>query len=408
MISAPELHDGGLAAAGGSIDEVEPNDGEDVATPVALGATARGKIDPDTDVDFYRVDVDKTGVLQVALSGIDGVDLSLELLDGTGTSLGKSDRGGVRVREGIPNAGVTPGRYTLVVRQIPKKKPKSSRSKKRAAAQESAAPAPAPVYELTAQLIALAPGMERETDDDRGTANDLIVADNATGYIGWSGDDDVWKLSVETLSEKNALDISVSAVEGVALELEVTDAIGTPLATRKAARGQPLTLKSMLLVVAPGAAPFYYLTVRGTGSNPETAYGLHATASVLGPDAELEPNDIADKPQVIPADRTVVHASWTPGDVDCFALPPAPAERTVEFTVDMPADLDLAAELLVNGESVATMNKGGKGVVEKISATVPANGNVVLRVKNPIATATAEATYDVSVSESAGPGDNAP
>jgi hypothetical protein len=409
MITAPDLGDGGAGTtAGASVDEIEPNDGEDVATPLALGAIARGKIDPETDADFYRLDVDKDGVLQVSLSGIDGVDLSLELLDGTGTSLGKSDRGGVRVREGIPNAGVSHGRYTLVVRQIPKKKPRPAKPKKGAPPPDAAVAAAAPVYELTAQLIAPAAGAEREPDDDRGTSNDLIVADNATGYIGWTGDKDVWKLSVETLSDKNALDIAVSAIEGVALELEVADGIGTVLATRKAPRGQAIALKSMLPVVAPGAPPFYYLTVKGTGSNPETAYTLHATASVLGPDAELEPNDNADKPQVIAADRTVVHASWTPGDIDCFALVPTAGERTVEFSIDTPASIDLAAEILVDGASVATANKGGKGVPEKISATVPANGKVVLRVKNPDANATGEATYDVSVSESAGAGDNAP
>jgi hypothetical protein len=76
------------------------------------------------DADYYRLDVDKPGVLQVTLSGVEGVDLSLELLDGTGTSLGKSERTGARIKEGIPNAGVMAGKYTLVVRQAPKKKPK--------------------------------------------------------------------------------------------------------------------------------------------------------------------------------------------------------------------------------------------------------------------------------------------
>src|SRR5690606_9559861 len=105
------------------------------------------------------------------------------------------------------------------------------------------APAPAPVYELTAQLVNTPKGGELEPDDDRGTANDLIVADNVTGYIGWSGDRDVWKLSVETLSDKNLLDIHVSAVEGVALELEIADGLGQPLATREAPRGTPLVMR---------------------------------------------------------------------------------------------------------------------------------------------------------------------
>jgi hypothetical protein len=347
-------------------------------------------------------------VLQVTLSGVDGQDLSLELIDGSGTSLGKSERTGVRVKEGIPNAGVTPGPYTLVVRQVAKKKAKPPKAKKGAPpVEEAAAPVSAPVYELTAQLVPLPAGAERELDDDRGTANDLIVADNATGYLGWTGDKDVWKLSVETLSDKNALDIEVSAVEGVALELEVTDGVGVVLASRKAGRGQPMLLRSLLPVVPDGAPPFYYLTLKGDRSNPETAYTLHASAQVLGPDPEIEPNDNADKPQVIAAERTVVHASWTPGDVDCFALAPSDQPRTVDIDIDTPSEIDLDAELLVDGKSVAVANKGKKGVAEKVSGEVPANAKAVVRVKNPDATATTEAKYDVHVQESTGTGDNA-
>ncbi len=410
MITQAQLPGGG-AGTGVLADEIEPNDGEDVATPVALGGTGRGKIEPETDADYYRLDIDKSGVLQVSLAGIEGVDLSLELLDGTGTSLGKSDRPGARVKEGIPNAGVTPGRYTLVVRQVPKKKPKAVKSKKGAAAATEAEAAPAgsaPTYELTAQLVPIPVGGEREPDDDRGTANDLIVTDNAVGFVGWSGDKDVWKLSVETLSEKNALDIQVSAIEGIALELEVTDGVGTVLASRKAPRGQALWLENMLPVVPEGAPPFYYLTVRADRSNPETAYTLHATAAPLGPDPELEPNDNADKPQMIAADRTTVHASWTPGDVDCFTLAPANTARTVDFEIDTPSEIDLQGELLVDGKSVASANKGGKGVLEKVSALVPAGAKVVLRVKDPDAAATATAKYDVRVQESGATGDNAP
>jgi hypothetical protein len=252
-------------------------------------------------------------------------------------------------------------------------------------------------------------GSEREPDDDRGTANDLIVADNAVGFMGWGGDKDVWKLSVETLSDKNALDIALSAIEGVGLELEITDGVGAVLATRKAPRGQALKVQNMLPVVPDGAPPFYYLTVKADRSNPETSYTLHASATVLGPDPELEPNDVLDKPQTIATDRTVVHASWTPGDIDCFTVPPAAGERTIEFAIDVPSEIDLAGEILVDGKSVATADKGKKGALEKISATVPANAKVVLRVKNPDAAATtSEAKYDVTVTESSATGDNAP
>lgn len=404
VVAKPLVDDAGASSA---IEEIEPNDGDDVATALAPGATVRGRIEPDADVDRYRVEVAEAGAMVVELTGIDGVDLALELADGAGAVIGRSDRAGARVREGLPNVGVAPGRYVLTVRG---KKIAAGKKGKRAKAPVDAGVAtqPAPVYELTARIQPIGQGAEREPNDDRGTAAELIVGDTVTGYVGWAGDADVWKLSVETLSDKNALDVQISAVEGVGLELEITDGIGTVLATRKAPRGQALLVQNMLPVVAEGAPPFYYLTVSGDRSNPETSYTLHATAQVLGPDPELEPNDNADKPQMIAADRTVVHASWTPGDVDCFTLAPAEAERTVEFSIDTPADIDLAAEILVDGTSVAKADKGKKGVLEKISAPVPAGAKVVLRVRNPDTKATIAAKYDVTVAESSGTGDNAP
>lgn len=397
-----ELPDAGRAGPGATADEIEPNDGSEVATPLAMGGTARGKLESENDIDYYRIQVDKQGVLQAMLSGVDGQDLILELADSSATSLARSDRGMIRIKEGVPNAGVSAGRYDLIVRQAAKKKVKQKKG-----AAEPPPPPPAPVYELVVQLIEPTKGSEREPDDDRGTANDLIVADNATGFIGWSNDRDVWKLSVETLSEKNALDIEVSAVEGVALELEVADGIGQLLATRKAPRGAPLVVRGLVPVVKEGAPPFHYVTIKGDKSNPETAYTLHATAHIIGTDEELEPNDLVDKPAQMPPDRTVVHATWTPGDVDCFALAPVATEQTVDVSVDTPNEINLDIELLVDGKTVAIANKAGKGAVEKLSASVPANGRPVIRIKNPDANAKVEAKYDLSVQES-GAGDNAP
>ena len=405
VINEPQLADAGRVA-GASTDESEPNDGDEVATPMALGGTARGKIDPETDADYYHVNVDQAGVLAVSLTGIDGMDLQLELADGSGTVLAKSDRGGAKVKEGIPNLGVTAGRYTLIVRQVKKKPVKPAKGKK--APDPEPAPAAVPVYEVSAQLVDAGKGGEREPDDDRGTANDLIVADNVTGYIGWASDRDVWKLSVETLSDKNLLDVHVSAVEGIALELEISDGLGQPLATRKAPRGAPLVMKGLLPNVPPGTSPYHYLTVRGDKSNPETAYTLHATARLAGTDEEIEPNDLADKPYMMPTDRTVVHATWSPGDIDCFGLAPAGTARQIDVTVDTPAELNLDVELLVDGKPIAVANKGGKGVVEKLTAVAPANGRPVVRVKNPDANASVEAKYSVSIQESTATDDNAP
>jgi hypothetical protein len=374
-------------AQGPSSDEVEPNDTDDKATPLALGASVmRGKLEPDGDIDRFRITVTAAGALSVSISPVDA-DLALELEDGTGAVIAKSDRGGVRTREGVPNFGVQPGSYIAVVREI-KHKPKKGSAEARVA----------PVYEITAQMVPAQPNAEREPDEDRGTANELIVGDTGTGYIGWSNDVDVWKLSVEAIGAKDALDYELSAVDGVAFDVEVDDGVGSALVHRKAARGAPLIVRGLVPAVPAGAPPFEYVTIKATGSNPELAYSLRVSGHVVGTDAEIEPDDTPDRAMAWPADRTVVHGTWTPGDVDCYALAPGGA-RSISASIEPSGDIALIAELLVDGNVVATSAGGGKGAAQKLSGNAAASAHVIVRVKGAEERATVEGTYDITVQD---------
>jgi hypothetical protein len=359
----------------GDADEAEPNDSDDTATVLALGASMHGRIDaPFTDVDYYRIDVTTAGALALELSAVDQIDLTLEIQDGAGTVLARSDRGGVAAKEGVPNLGVQPGRYTAIVRQ--KKATVKGKPPKKP-------PPPPPVlpYDITAKLGAFAGNAEREPDDDRGTANDLIVGDPVTGYIGWTDDVDVWKLSVEALSAKNVIDLEIVAVENAAFTLEIADGVGAVLLSRKAPKGAGLIVKRFAPNLAPGAPPFHYVTIKATPSNPESAYSLRVTGDSPNPDDELEPNDTVDKPMAFPPERTVVDGWWSPGDIDCYAIPPDPAVRALQIDVETHPEGDLSAELLVDGKSVAKSDVKGKGSWEKVLATVPGNARAVLRIR---------------------------
>ena len=400
LVQAPVFSDAatpaGKPSPGATTDETEPNDGVDTATPLPLGGTVRGRIATDGDVDEYRIDVTSAGALAVMVSAVDGMDLTLEIIDDSGDSIARSDRGGVRAVEGVPNLGVSPGRYTAIVRAKkppPPPKPKPAKPAKPAKPPKKGAPppepapvadtqppaGPAPVYEITASLSQPAAGAEREPDDDRGAANDLVAGEPGTGYIGWTGDVDAWKLSLETLSTKNVIDLEVGAIDGVALTLELTDAAGGALLTRHGARGAPLLVKSVWPAVAAGAPPFFYLILRGDRSNPDTPYAIKVTARVLEPDTETEPDDTLDHPFVFPPDRTTVHASLTPGDTDCFALPVNAAARDVDVTLEPRGDLDLVAELVVDGKVVAKSDQAA-GAAERLHWKVPANAVAIVRV----------------------------
>ncbi|HET7505527.1 MAG TPA: hypothetical protein VFK02_31120 [Kofleriaceae bacterium] len=414
VVTTPALPDGGVPG-GPATEEIEPNDTSEVATVLPIGGSVRGKIDPDTDVDRYRIDVASAGALSVMATGLEGLDVVLEIEDASGAVIARSDRGGPRVREGVPNLAVTPGRYTAVIearkpgkqaaaRPSPKKKPA------RKAAPEPVKPVGGP-YEITASMVVPAAGAEREPDDDRGSANDLIAGDTGTGYLGWTGDVDVWKISVEALSARNALDVELSAVEGVTLQLEIADGIGKPIVRRKGARGGPLVVRGFVPAVPAGAPPFLHLIVRdptpregkevADRSNPETAYQIRAIARVIAPDAELEPDDTPETAMPVPADRKSLHAHWSTGDVDCFAVPPDPAARTIEVSIDMPNELDLAIDLLIDDKLVEKSDHPGKGAAEKVKAVVPGGARAVIRVRG--ADATADAAYELAIDETPAP-----
>jgi hypothetical protein len=388
----------GSAGTGGISDEIEPNDSGEVATVLALGATVRGKIEPDNDADYYRIAVTQRGTLAVTTNLVDA-DLTVDIEDSTGAVIAKSDRGGTRVREGVPNLGVAPGQYTVIVRKKQPPPPKRRRGRR---PPPEPKPSPPVAYELAATFAVPAANTEREPDDDRGTANDLIVGDTAQGFIGWSGDEDIWKLSIEALSEKNSIAIEVGAVEGVQLALQLADGIGRPLLVRKAPKGQPLVVRNVLPVVPAGGPPFHYLAISGDRSNPETAYSVRVTAKPVEPDQEAEPNDTSEKPMAFPPDRTRVDGVWTAGDVDHYAIAPDAAPRTLDLAL-APADVDLSLELLVDGKVIATSAEKGKGTAEKLSGAVPANATAIVRVKSARASASGEGTYELTVREGAAP-----
>jgi len=393
VVTTPGLPDGGTRGA--VSDEVEPNDRDDAATALALGATVHGKIEPDTDVDRYRIDVTAAGALSVMVSPLDTLDAMLEIQDASGNVVARSDRGGVRIREGVPNLGVTPGRYIAVVQaKLPRKKPPKK------GGPEPARPSGGP-YEIAASMVTPAVGAEHEPDDDRGQANDLIIGDTGTGYLGWTGDADVWQVSVEALSAKNALDVELSAVEGVALSVEISDGVGQPIITRKGPRGAPLVVRGFVPAVPQGAPPFHYLTVKGDRSNPETAYQLRVAAKVIPPDAEIEPNDTPETAMPVPTDRKSLHAHWSAGDVDCFAVPPEDAARTLDVSIDTPGDLDLAIDLYVEGKLVTKVDHPGKGAAERVTAPVPAGAHAVIRVHG--ADIPGEGAYELVINEGAAP-----
>ncbi|MCA9676503.1 MAG: PPC domain-containing protein [Kofleriaceae bacterium] len=392
--AAVEVVDRGQVGARTSGDEREPNDRDADATPTAPGSLVRGSLDGETDVDVYKIAVPTTGQLRVMVGGIDGVDLKLELRDDHGAVLARSDRGPAGTVEGFPDFGVVKGDYFLAVAEYvkPRKKPKKAKKPKKGAPDAAAEPVgrtgPSPVYELTIDLVERAPDLtEIEPDDDAGTAVEVLLADTVHGWIGWSGDVDLWKLSLEGIGERYGLDVEVAGVDGLKLAVEVLDAGGEIVQARKGDKGGPVVIQSIVPSIAPDQPPWYFVKIAADRSNPEVGYDLRFTTRLLEHDEEVEPND--DPARATPlrfdgvATSGTMRAGWVTGDVDRFLLEPQPDAVLLDVGVEPPPGVDLSLEVaLADGAMIAAGDAAGPGKRERLSGVaIPAGQGAIVTVK---------------------------
>ena len=355
------------AATAEILEEREPNDQAAQATPLTLGATGRGTLDSEGDVDIYRVELAAAGVLAARLSGIDDVDLILELLDAGGAQLARSDRGPARTAEGLANYSLQPGVYYLAVREFVSKR----RQK------QGPRTGPSPAYDLTVEILGEPdPGQEREPNDDVASAREILIGDDGTGYIGWTGDVDVWKLPIEGFTAQYSLDMDITGVPGVTLTLDVLDDGGALVLRRAGEAGGGLCVRNFVPVTEDNASQgpaqrFYYARLTARRSNPADPYRLRVSTRLLDLEEEIEPNDDAGAATPLREDDRLSEGKrtghLTVGDVDQYRLAPGgqPLLLTVEVT---PRDAaNVTVTVLAGGETLAMANAGDKGGKEYLA-----------------------------------------
>jgi hypothetical protein len=346
----------------------------------------------DADRDVYKLHLDQPAMVTLALDGIDA-DLILEVASADGTLIAKSDRGPAKVAEGMPDLGLARGDYTVTVRAFarpakPVKKPKPPKGKhKDDPPPPDAAPPPvveSSAYHLTAAVVAPADATEREPDDDTGSASEVFLGDTVHGWVGWSGDVDLWKLSLEGLGQRNALDLDVGAVPGVALTVELLDGAGHTLLARHGAKGAGVAIGRVQAAITPGQPPYHYIKISGDRSNPLDGYALTVAGRVLDLDEEAEPNDQPEQASALAADATAqtgtMRAAFAPGDVDWFTLPAATEDTMLDLTVEAPPDVDLAISARTDAGVLGTADAGKAGVRERLSVTIPAKAQVRIQI----------------------------
>jgi hypothetical protein len=188
--------------------ESEPNDRRDQANEIRLGESAKGYFHKRGDYDWYRLVISDPGknIIRIDLSGVPGVDVSLEIYDENGHSLKRSSRSQKGEPEAITRFGIKEGTYFITAygRDISEKDP----------------------YTLSTRLIGpWEEGQEFEPNDDMHKANEIRLGETIQGLFQAKNEPDWYKLVIDKPG-KNIIRVDLSGVEGVNPFLFIHDAQG--------------------------------------------------------------------------------------------------------------------------------------------------------------------------------------
>src|SRR5690606_2961505 len=274
--------------------------------------------------------------------------------------------------EGLAHAALADGAgYFLSVSPFVKK------SKKK----QEAEPGEPASYRLAIETLQPGPGEEAEPNDEPAGAREVLLADEASGYIGWSKDRDHWKLSLAGFSGGYVLDLAVDGVSGVALQLDVLASDGRAIAARKGEKGRGLRVRGLLPEVG---ARHWLARVSGSRSNPEEPYRLRPTSRELGEGEEAEPNDDAEHAIVVGPLGDGMEGErrgyLDGGDVDFYRFEAAREPLTLNLEVAPPSGVDLSLRILKPGGAEVGHADGGKAGVGELLDAVPLGAGQTLVV----------------------------
>jgi hypothetical protein len=375
------------------VDEQEPDDAVASAQPMTPGSGIRGfvgapktdKGKPAGDEDYFSWMVPGGAAApdmgfdyaRVELTGVPGLDLALEVLDGDGKRLVSVNDGGPGEPEIIPNVGVDPAHtYYLRVREVGV--PHGD---------------PTHAYELTVQSWPTAAGEEREPNDDPAHATAVALtkgtSGEATGFFGKKRDEDWLRLSLAGVPATDGhatLRLELVPVDGVAAAIKVQgDPTPSPAPTAKttptvkpdkptqfaearAGKNEELRLRNVGVDVAGGAV---MIALRATdGRSTEARWQIRLGLEPPLDGAEREPNgDVAHATPLVLAGGTTGQLAgflW-PGDTDVYRVSGATPESFVTVEVEGVDKVDLKLERLsADGKSQARADDAAAGQGEAL------------------------------------------
>ncbi len=227
--------------------------------------TRTGFVAPKGDSDWYTFHVDRPSIVCASVTGVDGVDLVLSVIDPTKknardhNTLARSDQGGIKEPEAVSDIAVPAGDDYVVVDSAWKKVDQRW-VKDYENAQEP--------YTLTLNVAPDDGTTEREPNDSNALATAVQVGKDYRGYIQPAGDRDFYKL---VLAAPQNVAITVSGVPKLDLVLTVKDADGQVVGTADQGR-----IQAGERLVVPFTAGTFFLEVeaKDRASNPFEPYTL--------------------------------------------------------------------------------------------------------------------------------------
>mgnify|MGYP002640051045 CR=1 FL=1 len=297
--------------------EHENNNNASRATDVSLPALLHGHMDPLIDVpagdeDWYSflVERDRPGVMDIELTGVTKLDLSIEVFYDAfrgRTRLVKINNQGRGQGERLPNFSLPNGRYYVRVSQ--------EVSKERPARYDVVHP-----YEVKLTPKELSATEETEPNDAALSAVPLHLGEQMTGLVNRDQDEDWYSLDLLKVSAFSLLAVELLPPMETTLELAISTQTRQELLVVTAAKGKRLYLPNLAILEGSSG---YLFRVRATeAGQPKDPYRLEVHNEPLAERVELEPDDSA---------KTALRLYWEeplsgwlshPDDVDWFHLEP--------------------------------------------------------------------------------------
>ncbi|MCA3011114.1 MAG: ABC transporter substrate-binding protein [Myxococcaceae bacterium] len=393
--------------------EQEPNDGPDTALVVAGTSVVEATLGADAqkpDEDWYALTSAVPRTVDLVVTTPVGGDVALEVMDATRAALSVVNAQGPGGAERHPNLDVS-GRVLVRVTTVKK--------------------GVGGAYTLSATFRERRPGFELEPNERRVDATPVQLGQAVSGLLAHPLDVDLYRFELPApptdaagpgdadagddagappaagddagappdagatapgaAEARLALRVDVSALPGVALEVQVLTEAEAQLFQARSRESSGLSLRNVgvrqadrVLYVAVRSAPLSAGKDARRGASVERSYTLTVVPEEAGASAEYEPNDEAGKATDLPPNSYREGFVNPRGDVDHYALTTdGPSIVKVAVTGVDHVDLELSVVRPVEGkpdEVLLKVNEGTAREPEQLN-NVRCDGVCVFRVE---------------------------